>query len=182
MLYDVLPTVVTLMDNRVSSGIERVLYTTAFLFLGGAAVVTNGIIDEDTRFEGSNFCQAVPHTQVFEIRNGARLVLSEVNAVNVTLPDEMLPGDFTGNNAQIVPTGTGNPERPTINLLHECDKCATFVKAVRQAIEDGAWQAGATIIDVKAVARELREDAEQVEDCLVALEDENMAALAKWSK
>lgn len=48
-LYDVLPTVQTLMDNRVSSGIERVLYSTAFTFLQGADVITDGQLDDDIR-------------------------------------------------------------------------------------------------------------------------------------
>lgn len=39
----------SLMDNRVSSACERALYTVSFLALGGAAVVTNFTLDDDTR-------------------------------------------------------------------------------------------------------------------------------------
>jgi hypothetical protein len=39
----------SLMDNRVSSACERALYTVSFLALGGADVVTNFTLDDDTR-------------------------------------------------------------------------------------------------------------------------------------
>jgi hypothetical protein len=39
----------SMMDNRVSSACERALYTVSFLALGGAAVVTNFTLDDDTR-------------------------------------------------------------------------------------------------------------------------------------
>lgn len=47
VLYGVLPTVTTLMDNRVSSAIERILYAISFQELGGADIVTSSILDED---------------------------------------------------------------------------------------------------------------------------------------
>ncbi len=48
-LYGNASTVLLIPDSRVSNGIERTLYGTAFDFLGGANVVTNGIIEEDIR-------------------------------------------------------------------------------------------------------------------------------------
>lgn len=151
--------------------------------------VANGllVIDSDTKFISSNFSQPVPHSRVFDIRNGARLILSNCNAVNVTLPDEMRPGDFTGNNAQVVPTETGNPERPTVNLLCECAKCSTYRAALVDAIEPvgpgrpGAWGAGATIIDIKASARERRKDPAKVAADVAAQVAGNAAALARWA-
>lgn len=137
------------------------------------------VIDEDTIFRESNFAAAQPHTPVFDVRNGARLILRDCNAVNVTLPDEMAPGDFTGNNAQVVPLETGNPDRPTINGLHECEKCATFVKALRADIASGAWAAGATIIDSKASARIRRKDAAKVAADVAEIATENDAAVAR---
>lgn len=137
------------------------------------------VIDEDTHFLGSNFAQAAPHTPIFDVRNGARLILSDCNAVNVTLPDSMLPGDFTGNNAQVVPTETGNPDRPTVNCLHACSKCATFTKRLREDIASGAWAAGATILDVKEGARVRRADAGRAAADVAEIEAENAAAIAR---
>ena len=137
------------------------------------------VIDQDTRFVGSNFAQASAHTRVFDVRNGARLILRDCNAVNVTLPDEMAPGDFTGNNAQVVALETGNPDRPTINGLCPCEKCATFVRALRADIASGAWNAGATIIDVKASARIARLDAEAVAADVAFIVAENAEAVAR---
>lgn len=48
-LYDVGSAVTELMDNRVSSGIESVLYGITFDTLGGAKVVNAGKIDQDVR-------------------------------------------------------------------------------------------------------------------------------------
>lgn len=136
------------------------------------------VIDRDTLFIGSNFAAASPHTPVFSVAPGARLVLRDCNAVNVTLPDEIAPGDFTGNNAQVVPLETGNPDRPFINGLHPCEKCAPFVKALRADIASGAWAAGATIIDAKESARILRKDAKAVADAVAEIEAENAEAVA----
>lgn len=136
-------------------------------------------VTEDTAFVGTNFCQKAPHTPVFQVDPGVRLVLENVNAVNVTLPDEMAPDDFTGNNAQVIPTETGNPERPTVNLLHECEKCATFTHALREEIASGRWRQNGRIVRVKGAARRRRGGLQGQAD-LAAIRAENMAALAKW--
>ena len=138
------------------------------------------VISEDTLFAGTNFAQKHPHTRVFGVRNGARLVLRDVNAINVTLPDEMRPGDFTGNNAQVETIPTGNEERPSLNLLCECEKCAPYTEDLRESIKSGAWRAGATVIDVKAAARIRRQDPLKVAAAIKARQDENMAACIKF--
>jgi hypothetical protein len=48
-LYGVGSRVLELMDSRVSNGIERALYGVSFDALGGADVVTGGVLDQDTR-------------------------------------------------------------------------------------------------------------------------------------
>ena len=102
-------------------------------------IIPGGLIriEEDTEFRGSNFAQPEPHTVVFEIVS-AGLVnpvvrFVECNLVNVTVPDG---AEIVGGNlAQVVPTETGDKDRPTVNLLHECDKCASAVMEIRDAIE-----------------------------------------------
>lgn len=141
------------------------------------------VIDEDTTFVGSNFIQAEPHTPVFSVRNGARLVLQDVNAVNVTLPDEMAPDDFTGNNAQVVTTATGNPERPTVNLLHECTTCACFVKVLRANLRGFVDARGRILLARhKQAARARRLNPSLAASDLAELQAENAAALARWKK
>jgi hypothetical protein len=48
-LYPVGDSVLTLMDNRVSSAIERLLYVISFQFLSGANIVTNSVLNNDAR-------------------------------------------------------------------------------------------------------------------------------------
>lgn len=85
VLYDVLPTIVTVMDNRVSSGIERLLYGIAFTFLQGADVVTGGILDDDTRDAMAQAgCKAIKDNYQNEIANPNDPNLVTVDA-NVTV-------------------------------------------------------------------------------------------------
>lgn len=88
-LYDVLPSVQTLMDNRVSSGIERVLYSTAFTFLQGADVVTAGQLDEDVRDAmAAAAMQAIRSLYTREIANASDPNLVTVDsAVQVSGPN-----------------------------------------------------------------------------------------------
>lgn len=53
-LYGIGSTVLNIMDSRVSSGLERTLYQVAFLALGGADIVTSGVLDDDSRESMSN--------------------------------------------------------------------------------------------------------------------------------
>lgn len=48
-LYGTGSNVLTLMDNRVSSACERILYNVAFSFLSGAEIVTNSTLNKDAR-------------------------------------------------------------------------------------------------------------------------------------
>jgi hypothetical protein len=140
-------------------------------------------IEEDTVFVGTHFLQRDPHTAIFEIVTGARLVFrGNCDCVNVTLPDEVAPGDFTGNNAQGTAVETGNPDRPTVFLLCECEKCSTFQTSLVETIRSGAWDAGATIIDVKAAARLRRDRPLDIEADVQRQVTENAAALADRQK
>ena len=138
------------------------------------------IIDEDTHFIRTTFTQAVPHTPIFEVRNGARLILEGVMAANVTLPDEMSPDDFTGYNVQGVDTPTGNPRRPTVKLFHECTTCACFIKVLRANLRTFMHANGRVLIARhKEAARVRRLDAVQASLDLADLVAENAAALAE---
>jgi hypothetical protein len=48
-LYGTGSALVTLMDNRVSSELERILYSVAFQFLSGAEIVTNSVLNRDAQ-------------------------------------------------------------------------------------------------------------------------------------
>ena len=107
---------------------------------------------------------------------------NDVNAVNVTLPDELDPEDFTGNNAQIVSTPTGNSERPTLNLLHECATCATFMKVLRENIGRHKDAKGRVLVAAhKGAARARRLNAVRAAADVADIAAENAAALAKWA-
>jgi hypothetical protein len=84
-LYGVGATVITLMDSRVSNGIERTLYGTAFDTLGGADVVQNGILDEDVRDAMAfSAMQAIRENYASEIANPNDPNLVTVNNVVTT--------------------------------------------------------------------------------------------------
>lgn len=137
-------------------------------------------IEEDTTFVGTMFAQEHPHTPIFEVAPGARVVFrANPNCVNVTLPDSVRPEDFTGNNQQGTSVPTGNPEIPTVFQFCECSKCATFETAFEDAHRSGAWDAGATIIDLKASARLRREDHALVEADVAKQVAANVAALSR---
>ncbi len=48
-LYPSGSAILSLMDNAVSSAIERILYNVAFAFMSGAEIVTNSVLDNDAR-------------------------------------------------------------------------------------------------------------------------------------
>lgn len=140
------------------------------------------VISEDTMFVGSNFSQAQPHTAAFDVRNGARLVLEDCNLVNVTVPDGAeIHG---GNLAHVIPTETGNPARPTVNLLHECGKCASARKELASRIANGTLpkdETGRIRHDSLKGDFRARRAGPSAADDLTAHVAENAAALAKWS-
>ena len=79
-------------------------------------------IDKDTIYEDANFAQEAPHTDIFSVAPGVVITFVNCNLVNVTVPDgAQIHG---GNLAQVVPTETGNKDRPTVNLLCVCEKCS----------------------------------------------------------
>jgi hypothetical protein len=148
------------------------------------------VLDQDTVFLGTNFAQQYPHTEgVFQIEPGVRVVfgilvdglvaeLATVNLENVTIPDEVAPEDI-GNihNAQLVYTDTGNPDFPVLATLHECPKCVTFVRAVREEIVAGRFQRHRCLGLVKPIARGRRQDLAQADADLDFIKAENAAAL-----
>jgi hypothetical protein len=130
-------------------------------------------IEVDTHFVRSNFAQERPHTAIFELVDGARLVLEECNLVNVTVPDgaEILGGNLV----HLERVAVEDPERPLRHLLHECDKCAAAHRElVEVLLEDRDGDRGAALKDEKGrvlhhIAKE-RFRARR-EDVLVASED-----------
>lgn len=100
------------------------------------------LIAEDTTFVGSNFCAASPHSAVFDLSPGVRLVLEGCNLVNCTVPDGAEV--HGGNLAHLIPTPTGNRDRPTVNLLHDCDKCASARRVLVDRIAAGTAPKDAT--------------------------------------
>lgn len=148
------------------------------------------VISEDTEYRGSNFAQESPHTEIFSVEPAADSLVNptlrfvECNLVNVKVPDG---AEIVGGNlAHLVRTATGGAAKPFINLLHECEKCSTAVKEIREAIEGGDLpkdEAGRILhheMKVRFAAR--REFEMLVESDVADLSDENAAALEKWSK
>lgn len=155
---------------------------------GGNFSYTRGVVypirvTEDTEFVRANFAQAAPHTAgVFDVTPGVRLRLVECNLVNCTVPDE---AEVVGGNlAHIVVAETSNPERPTVNLLHDCDKCscARAVLVDRLSRGDCPKDRSGRILhsELKDAFRARRESAEKDVDVAWQTAD-NEAALARWT-
>lgn len=156
---------------------------------GGNFAYTRGVaypivVSEDTEYRGSNFAQAAPHTTIFLVAMDVRVRFVECNLVNVTVPDG---AEIVGGNlAHIVPTETGNPERPIINLLHECEKCSSAVMELRDGIESSDLPKDETgrILHhaLKDRFRARREFEMLAESDIFDIQTENDAALVRWSK
>ena len=143
------------------------------------------VIAEDTEFVLANFAQASPHTAgIFDVAPGVLLRLVGCNLVNVSVPDG---AEIVGGNlAHVVPTETGDPARPTINLLHDCSLCASAWREINEGIEFGDLpkDASGTILhhEMKERYRARRDFEMLVEADVSDLQASNDAALAKWSK
>lgn len=99
------------------------------------------VIDGDTEFRGTNFAQESPHTEIFSVVAAPGSLVNPVlrfvdcNLVNVRVPDG---AEIVGGNlAHVVPTETGDKDRPIVSLLHECEKCASAWRELNDAIEAG---------------------------------------------
>lgn len=103
----------------------------------------NGLltIAADSHFIECNFSQALPHTPVFDLVAGVRLVLEECNLVNVSVPDgaEVIGGNL----AHIVTIQAGDAllgEKAYTNLLHECAACACARQEMQECLNGTkAW-------------------------------------------
>lgn len=138
------------------------------------------VISEDTTFKLTNFTQAVPHTAIFELAEGVKLRFESCNLVNVTVPDGA--EIFSSNNVQVVPVETGDKNRPTINTLHDCDKCASFTKVLREEITKGEWQKHHRLDLIKPLAREVRKDLTLTAQYVDEIKVENAEVLSKFTK
>jgi hypothetical protein len=164
------------------------------------------VITEDTTFHGCSFAQMEPHTDgIFDIKPGVRVCFgipepkdqqeaneSHCNLMNVKVPDGVEV--YGGNLAQVHRTETGNPERPVINLLCDCDKCAPVRPVIQEILstEDpeicrdkwGRWIHDHPGHDnhVKAAVRERRKSPELVAEHAGQIAFENAEALSKWEK
>ena len=142
-------------------------------------------VTEDTEYRLANFCQQTPHTAgIFDVAPGVLLRLVGCNLVNVSVPDgaEIIGGNL----AHVVPTETGNPDRPTINLLHDCSLCASAWREINEGIEFGDLPKDASGVilhnEMKERFRARRDFEALVEADVSDLQASNDAALAKWSK
>jgi hypothetical protein len=100
------------------------------------------VISEDTEYRGANFSQEHPHTDgVFAVAPGVvlRFVVDEdgthCNLTNLTVPDgAIIEG---GNLSHGTMEETGDPKRPEVRMLCECDKCAPAWAQINEDIEAG---------------------------------------------
>lgn len=139
-------------------------------------------IAQDTRFIGTNFSQKAPHTPLFDVAPGALVIFEECNLVNATVPDGAVV--IGGNLAHVVPAETGNPDRPTLNLLCECEKCACARAELAERIEsrtlpkDGKGRVLHHAL--KETYRARRLSPKKAADLAAHVAD-NEAALARWT-
>lgn len=118
---------------------------------------------EDTQFgegpRGPNFEQAVPHSPIFQVAPGVRLVFEAGRFVNCQLPDEVAPEDIGDvQNCQQKVIATRDPARPFVIGHAEDETTATFTRALQEEIASGRWKAHRRLGLVKAAARERRLD------------------------
>ena len=149
---------------------------------------TRGIIavavHEDTHYIGTNFAQAEPHTDLFLVAPGVTVTFEECNLVNCTVPDGAII--IGGNLSHGTMADTGNPERPQVRLLCECEKCACCRQEM-QDCTDGkcGWvkdEKGRILHhEMKERFRGRRQGPKKNADG-VKHRAENAAALAKWRK
>ena len=142
-------------------------------------------ITEDTTFGvagvgGPNFNQAAPHTVLFSVAPGVRVVFRKGNFINCRLP-ETDPDDL-GNIQNIQGSLVQSPDRTDrfVRVLAEDETTATFTKALEEEVRSGRWDQHRCLGRVKEAARARREDPKVAEADLAELVAANEAALRKF--
>lgn len=152
-------------------------------------------IKEDVMFLGTNFTQAEPHTEIFDVSPGVRVCFGNpapasreeaaqqhCNLTNVSVPDG---AEIYGNNLlQGFEEPTGHPFRPTIRTLCACEKCCVVRPVIQEVIafgnpgamrdEFGRWLHH----DLKPHYRARREDPELMAQHQEQILTENVEAIA----
>ncbi len=150
------------------------------LFNGKYKIFPN---DGDVAFiDGVNFSQAIPHTDLFEVDPSVSvLIFRNCNLINVTVPDGAIIDG--GNPAQMIPTATGNRNRPYANLLCEDVTCAAVHPILRPicAAQDRRYWANGRLQHhlLKPLYRARRTDPVRATEDLTAIRAENAARLAE---
>ena len=98
-------------------------------------------IDVDTKIIGGIFRQETPHTVLFSLVPGVKLVIQgDGQYVNCTLPDaaEIVGFPNLSHGVEVAVPG----ERGSVRLLCECSKCCTAqaeLDELREAVKDMNW-------------------------------------------
>lgn len=139
-------------------------------------------VEEHTLFKACNFAQASPHTVIFDPAPGVLLTFEECNLLNVSVPDGAII--IGGNLLQGIRRETGNPERPDVMTLCDCEKCACVRPTIQKILktklcrdEKGRWLHHR----LKEIVRERRSYPELLMKDQAQIFWENEAAVSKWS-